>query len=62
MLFNVAVVSEEEYHAYLKALVARGQVGEAKGPADANSPAKAQAVTGPKRNPRPRMKKRVNKP
>ncbi len=47
MLFNVAVVSEEEYHTYLKGLIARGQVGEAKGPADANSPAKAQAVTGP---------------
>ena len=51
MLFNVAVVSEEDYHAYLKGLVARGQVGEAKGPADANSPAKAQAVTGPEEEP-----------
>ena len=37
MLFNVAVVSEEEYHAYLKTLIAKGQIGEAKGPADANS-------------------------
>jgi cytochrome c oxidase subunit II len=47
MLFNVAVVPEEEYHAYLKTLVAKGQVGEAKGPADANVPAKANAPRGP---------------
>jgi cytochrome c oxidase subunit 2 len=47
MLFNVAVVPEEEYYAYLKTLVARGQVGEAKGPADANSPARANAPGGP---------------
>jgi len=47
MLFNVAVVSEEEYTAYLKTLIAKGQVGEAKGPADANVPAKANAGTGP---------------
>ena len=32
MLFNVRVVSEEEYNAYLKTLVAAGQTGEAKGP------------------------------
>ena len=43
MLFNVAVVSEDEYNAYLKTLVAKGQVGEAKGPADANVPAKPSA-------------------
>ena len=47
MLFNVAVVSESEYNAYLKTLVAKGQVGEAKGPANANSPAQANAPTGP---------------
>jgi cytochrome c oxidase subunit 2 len=32
MLFNVHVVSEEEYNAYLNTLVAAGQTGEAKGP------------------------------
>jgi cytochrome c oxidase subunit II len=47
MLFNVAVVSEEEYTAYLKTLVAKGQVGEAKGPADANVPAKTNVGPGP---------------
>ena len=47
MLFNVAVVSEDEYHAYLKTLVAKGQVGEAKGPADANVPAKTSQPRGP---------------
>ncbi len=36
MLFNVHIVSEAEYSAHLKTLVARGQVGEAKGPAHAN--------------------------
>ncbi len=38
MLFNVHVVSETEYNKYLKSLVAKGQTGEAKGPAQANSP------------------------
>jgi cytochrome c oxidase subunit 2 len=47
MLFNVAVVSEEEYNAYLKTLVAKGQVGQAKGPAFANAPAQANPPTGP---------------
>jgi cytochrome c oxidase subunit 2 len=47
MLFNVAVVSEAEYNAYLKTLVARGQVGEAKGPAYNNAPAQANAPAGP---------------
>jgi cytochrome c oxidase subunit II len=32
MLFNVHIVSEDDYHAYLKTLVAKGQTGEAKGP------------------------------
>ena len=31
MLFNVHVVSEDEYNAYLKTLVAKGQTGEAPG-------------------------------
>jgi cytochrome c oxidase subunit II len=35
MLFNVHIVSEDEYHAYLKTLVAKGQTGEAKGPINA---------------------------
>ncbi|HWJ53765.1 MAG TPA: cytochrome c oxidase subunit II [Propionibacteriaceae bacterium] len=47
MLFNVAVVSEDEYNAYLKTLVAKGQVGEAKGPAFSNAPAQANAPGGP---------------
>ena len=38
MLFNVHVVSETEYNNYLKSLVAKGQTGEARGPAQANSP------------------------
>ncbi|HSU35684.1 MAG TPA: cytochrome c oxidase subunit II [Propionibacteriaceae bacterium] len=49
MLFNVEVVSEEEYHAYLKTLVAKGQIGEAKGPGNANAPAQANAVAGPEK-------------
>ena len=32
MLFNVHVVSEDEYNAYLKTLIAKGQTGEAAGP------------------------------
>ncbi len=36
MLFNVHVVSEEEYTAYLKTLVAKGQTGEALGPDEAD--------------------------
>ena len=32
MLFNVHVVSVEEYNAYLKGLAAKGQTGEVKGP------------------------------
>jgi len=35
MLFNVHIVSEDDYRAYLKTLVAKGQTGEAKGPANA---------------------------
>jgi cytochrome c oxidase subunit 2 len=43
MLFNVEVVSEDEYNTYLKSLVAKGQVGQARGPANANVPAQANA-------------------
>ena len=46
MLFNVHVVSENEYNTYLKALVAKGQIGEAKGPALANSPVKTGSEEG----------------
>ena len=46
MLFNVHVVSENDYNAYLKSLVAKGQVGEAKGPALANAPAKTGSEEG----------------
>jgi cytochrome c oxidase subunit 2 len=41
MLFNVHVVSESEYNAYLNSLEAKGQTGEAKGPSEANAPAKS---------------------
>ena len=41
MLFNVHVVSEDEYNAYLNSLEAKGQTGEAKGPSQANIPAKS---------------------
>ncbi|BAK37218.1 cytochrome c oxidase subunit II [Microlunatus phosphovorus NM-1] len=37
MLFNVHVVSEAEYNAYLKSLVAKGQTGEVKGSVDAQA-------------------------
>ena len=46
MLFNVHVVSETDYNAYLNSLEAKGQTGEAKGPAQANSPAKAGSEEG----------------
>lgn len=36
MLFNVRVVSEDEYNAYLKGLAEKGQTGEARGAANAN--------------------------
>jgi cytochrome c oxidase subunit 2 len=41
MLFNVHVVNENDYNNYLKSLVAKGQIGEAKGPAKANAPARS---------------------
>jgi cytochrome c oxidase subunit II len=46
MLFNVHIVSEAEYNNYLKSLVAKGQVGEAKGPALANSPVRTGSEEG----------------
>ncbi|HVD19639.1 MAG TPA: cytochrome c oxidase subunit II [Propionibacteriaceae bacterium] len=46
MLFNVHVVSENEYNTYLKSLVAKGQIGEARGPALANSPVKTGSEEG----------------
>ena len=46
MLFNVHIVSENDYNSYLKSLVAKGQVGEAKGPALANSPVKTGSEEG----------------
>jgi cytochrome c oxidase subunit II len=46
MLFNVHVVSESEYNAYLNSLEARGQTGEAKGPSQANVPAKSGSEEG----------------
>jgi cytochrome c oxidase subunit II len=46
MLFNVHIVSETEYNNYLKSLVAKGQTGEAKGPAQANSPVGTGAEEG----------------
>jgi cytochrome c oxidase subunit 2 len=42
MLFNVHVVSEAEYTAYLKTLVAKGQTGEATGPVNANQDGPAE--------------------
>jgi cytochrome c oxidase subunit 2 len=46
MLFNVHVVSENEYNTYLKSLVAKGQIGEAKGPTQANAPARSGSEEG----------------
>ncbi len=46
MLFNVHIVSEDEYNAYLKTLVAKGQTGEAKGPAMSNSNAQVHTEEG----------------
>ena len=46
MLFNVHIVSEDEYNAYLKTLVAKGQTGVAKGPAMSNSNAQVHTEEG----------------
>jgi cytochrome c oxidase subunit 2 len=46
MLFNVHVVSENDYNNYLRSLVAKGQIGEAKGPSQANAPAKTGSEEG----------------
>ena len=46
MLFNLHVVSESDYNAYLNSLEAKGQTGEAKGPSQANAPAKSGSEEG----------------
>jgi cytochrome c oxidase subunit 2 len=46
MLFNVHIVSEDEYNAYLKTLVAKGQTGEAKGASLANAPVQVNSKEG----------------
>ncbi len=48
MLFNVHIVSEADYNAYLKTLVAAGQTGTAKGASDAyrNGPAESSLQGG----------------
>jgi cytochrome c oxidase subunit 2 len=46
MLFNVHIVNETDYTNYLKTLVAKGQIGEAKGPAEANSPVRTGSEEG----------------
>jgi cytochrome c oxidase subunit 2 len=46
MLFNVHIVSEDEYNAYLKTLVAKGQTGEAKGASLANAPVQINSKEG----------------
>ena len=48
MLFNVHVVSEDEYNAYLKTLVAAGQTGEAFGAKDADPAGAAAKYQGEK--------------
>ena len=49
MLFNVHIVSEEEYNAHLKTLVAKGQTGEAKGRQNADPQAPTPRSTSEKR-------------
>lgn len=46
MLFNVHVVSAEDYTAYLKTLVAKGQIGEAKGASNADPQGTAKIYQG----------------
>ena len=46
MLFNVHIVSDEEYAAHLKTLVARGQTGEAKGATNADPQGTAKQYEG----------------
>ena len=47
MIFNVHIVSVDDYNAYLKTLVAKGQTGEAKGAANANSPVNPDPEASP---------------
>jgi cytochrome c oxidase subunit 2 len=46
MLFTVHIVSEAEYNAYLKTLAAKGQVGEIRGPANADPQGTAKVYEG----------------
>jgi cytochrome c oxidase subunit 2 len=46
MLFNVHVVSEADYNNYLKTLAAKGQVGEIRGPANADPQGSAKIYQG----------------
>ena len=46
MLFNVHVVSEADYNNYLKTLAAKGQVGEVRGPANADPQGTAKVYQG----------------
>ena len=46
MLFNVHVVSQDDYTAYLKTLAAKGQIGEAKGASNADSQGNAKIYQG----------------
>jgi cytochrome c oxidase subunit 2 len=46
MLFNVHVVSEADYNNYLKTLAAKGQVGEIRGPANADPQGTAKIYQG----------------
>jgi len=46
MLFNVHVVSEAEYNDHLKTLAAKGQVGEIRGPANADPQGTAKIYEG----------------
>jgi cytochrome c oxidase subunit 2 len=46
MLFNVHVVSEAEYNDYLKGLAAKGQVGEVRGPDNADPQGTAKVYQG----------------
>lgn len=46
MLFTVRVVSEQEYEAHLRSLAAKGQTGQAKGPANADPQGAAKKYQG----------------
>jgi len=46
MLFNVHIVSQQDYEAHLKTLIAKGQVGEARGPSDADPQGSSKIYQG----------------